>query len=195
MDLETNKDINFEQLIISDFGGGGIPKIIDMKEVNEPFFVIQFSKNCHEVDIILKSMYQLIKMVKYKNILFCHENENTLETIITNLKSKFPDKSFFSAEKAAWSGDSHYKINFTSHGGATLHYEIQVVIGETKWTFLNSANVCISASDKESGTNDYSEDPHNPINKPWTVPPTTVTPTIAKVFNRGLEGSVRLSSC
>ena len=35
--------------------------------------------------------------------------------------------------------------------------------------------------DSESGTNEYSEDPNDPINKPWTVPPTSASPTISKV--------------
>ena len=34
--------------------------------------------------------------------------------------------------------------------------------------------------DLESGTNEYSEDPNDPINKPWTVPPTSASTTISK---------------
>ena len=137
MELKTNTDINLDQLTISECIGD-TQKTID--ERNDPLFIIQISSNCQDLEILLKSLYQLMKITKYKSILIFHENESHLESITVKLKSKFSDKIFLSAKKRVQEGlDSHYKINFSSLSGVThdtLHYEIRVVIGEMMLTYL-----------------------------------------------------------
>lgn len=123
MELKTNTDINIEQLPFSE-GSVDTPKTI------EPLFIIKISNDFPDLDILQKSLCQLMKITKYKSVLIFHENEDYLEIITAKLKSKFCDKKFISAIKRVKSLDSHYKINFTSLGGVTLHYEIDVVIGE-----------------------------------------------------------------
>ena len=134
MELKTNTDVNIDQLTISECIGD-TQKTID--ERNDPLFIIQISSNCQDLEILLKSLYQLMKITKYKSVLIFHENESHLESITVKLKSKFSDKIFLSGKKRVQEGlDSHYKINFTSLSGVTLHYEIAVVIGEEMMTYL-----------------------------------------------------------
>lgn len=135
MELKTNTDIDLLALTISE-GSGDTQKTIDVKEINEPLFIIQISASYQNLDNLLKSFYQLMKIIKYKNVLIFHENENHLIEVITaKLKTKFCDKIFLFAKKRVQSLNSDYKINFTSLSGVTLHYEIDVVIGEM-WTYL-----------------------------------------------------------
>ena len=134
MELKTNTDVNIDQLTISECIGD-TPKTID--ERNDPLFIIQISGHCQDLEILLRSLYQLMKITKYKSVLIFHENESHLESITVKLKSKFSDKIFLSGKKRVQEGlDSHYKINFTSLSGVTLHYEIAVVIGEMMLTYL-----------------------------------------------------------
>ena len=134
MELKTNTDIDLLTLAISE-GSGDKQKTIDVKEINEPLFIIQISASYQNLDNLLKSLYQLMKIIKYKNVLIFHENENHLKAITAKLKTKFCDKIFLFAKKRVQSLNSDYKINFTSLSGVTLHYEIDVVIGEM-WTYL-----------------------------------------------------------
>ena len=134
MELKTNTDVNIDQLTISECIGD-TQKTID--ERNDPLFIIQISGHCQDLEILLRSLYQLMKITKYKSVLIFHENESHLESITVKLKSKFSDKIFLSGKKRVQEGlDSHYKINFTSLSGVTLHYEIAVVIGEMMLTYL-----------------------------------------------------------
>ena len=134
MELKTNTDVNIDQLTISECIGD-TPKTVD--ERNDPLFIIQISGHCQDLEILLRSLYQLMKITKYKSVLIFHENESHLESITVKLKSKFSDKTFLSVKKRVQEGlDSHYKINFTSLSGVTLHYEIAVVIGEMMLTYL-----------------------------------------------------------
>ena len=135
MEPKTNTDISIDQLTFSD-DSGDTPKTIDIRQTNEPLFIIQISTDFPDLDILQRSLYQLMKITKYKSVLIFHENEDYLENITAKLKSKFCDKRFMSAINRVQSPDSHYKINFTSLGGVTLHYEIDVVIGEMKLTYL-----------------------------------------------------------
>ena len=135
MELKINTDIDLLALAISE-GSGDTQKTIDVKEINEPLFIIQISASSQKFDILLKSLYQLMKITKYKNVLIFHENENHLEAITAKLKSKFCDKTFLFAKKRVQSLNSHYKINFSSLSGVTLHYEIDVTIGEMMLTYL-----------------------------------------------------------
>ena len=135
MELKTNTDISIDQLTFCD-DSADTPKTIDIRQINEPLFIIQISTDFPDLEILQKSLYQLMKITKYKSVLIFHENEEYLKTITAKLKSKFCDKRFMSAINRVQSPDSHYKINFTSLGGVTLHYEIDVVIGEMMLTCL-----------------------------------------------------------
>ena len=130
MDFKTITDISIDQLTISECRGDKTIKTVDVKEINEPLFIIQVSADYNDMDILKKSLYQLMKITKYKTVLIFHEYEDHLETLTAKLKSKFSDKVFLFAIKRGKSLDSHYKINFMSLAGVTLHYEVDVVIGE-----------------------------------------------------------------
>ena len=164
-----------ELYIEENFGGGKLR----IQDFTEPLLIIEYFEESEKTELLRKSLHQLLAISeKYKNILLISHHES-LKIILNDVTVFFQDRKFFFGFQRQLKRPEFYRISFFSQR-KLQYFKISVEIGERiKVGLIHSSKVLLA--DSHSECNVYSEDPHNPVNKPWTVPPTNSTNLVSKV--------------
>ena len=144
-------------------------KIQDDSVITAPAVIIHMVErdlDCHQSrrNELLRSIHQLLRLIKYRNVIFCAQTDDYWRHLVQEVARSYPDICFYINLKVRDLKPPHtddIQLYFYS-GTILLHFSVQI------------------RTHAQTGLNVYSEDPNDPTKKPWSIPPSSCKPMVVK---------------